>query len=532
MRSMVRRTSVSEERGSALITAMGVMLVAMALATIVVATAIVSTNDSSRERAQTFEVHSAEGVVDTLYAVLETETPCVWPATGSVSAGTSPAETKVTATIAYYDSNLNSLSCANGVVSGTPTSAVITATADSKRTGTGVDSARKVQAKVNLTPTTVNGRGAAIFAANSIMTTNGFTLNSVQPDADTDVWVDTGDVNCNSNVNIDGNLIVVSGKTDISGNCRVTKDLWSKKLLTVHQAQGAGLTTVGQDTYAAGGATLAGGSSYGRNVSVSGSYSTWGAGPVVGGVLKTGVAGSALPVYQAVGLPEVNYKPSDWVGFTISGDRQQAYRDWIRQNAVADGAPSWSAALVNSGTSQCSIAGDNWSLNGPLKSPGVPTLFDTRFCSQTMLQGNLNIKLYSDLVIFANDFYATGNFQITSGDGQPHKMWIIVPDPDVSPNGTADCGKTVGGYKSGNIKFDSGSLAVSPITFFGYTPCTLETNNTMTFYGQLYGKDVILRNNMTMRYDAIGIPGVNLPSTAPVAAAGYRVDVVYKREIG
>lgn len=528
----MKRRASADDTGSALVTAIGVMLVAMALASIVVATAIVSTNDSSRERAQTFEVHSAEGVVDTLYAVLETETPCVWPASGSVSAGTAPAPTDVTATIAYYDKNLQPLTCTNGAVSGTPATAVITAKADSKRAGVGVDTQRKVQAKVNLTPTTINGRGAAIFAGRSIMTTNGFNLNSVTPGSDTDVWVDSGDVNCNSNVNIDGNLIVVTGKTDISGNCRVTKDLWSKQALTVHQAQGAGLTTVGQDTYAAGGATLAGGSSYGRNVTVVGSYSTWGAGPAVGGILKTGASSSSLPVYQAVGLPEVIYKPSDWAGFIISGDRQQAYRDWVRQNAIADGAPSWSDALVNSGTKQCSIAGDNWSLNGPLVGPSVPTIFDTRFCAKTTMQGNLNIKLNSDLVIFANDFYATGNFQISSADGQPHKAWIIVPDPDVSPNGTADCGKTVGGYTSGNIKFDSGSLAVSPVTFFGYTPCTLETNNTMTFYGQLYGKDVILRNNMTMRYDPIGIPGVDLPSTAPVAAAGYRVDVVYKREIG
>jgi len=134
-------------------------------------------------------------------------------------------------------------------------------------------------------------------------------------------------------------------------------------------------------------------------------------------------------------------------------------------------------------------------------------------------------------VIFANDFYATGDFKITSADGNQHQMWIIVPDPDLTPNGVAECGKTVGGKKSGNIKFDSGSLAISPITFFGYTPCTLETNNTMTFYGQLYGGNVVLRNSMTMRYVPIGIPGVEFPSTTPTASSGFRVDVVYKREI-
>ncbi|KRD45100.1 hypothetical protein ASE38_14005 [Cellulomonas sp. Root930] len=135
------------------------------------------------------------------------------------------------------------------------------------------------------------------------------------------------------------------------------------------------------------------------------------------------------------------------------------------------------------------------------------------------------------MVIFANDFYATGSFQITSADGNQHNAWIIVPDPDVTGNGVAECGKSVAGNRSGNMEFDSGSLAVAPITFFGYTPCQLETNNTMTFYGQLYGGNVTLRNSMTMRYVAIGIPGVDLPSTNPTATSGYRVDVVYKREI-
>lgn len=526
-----RLAADDHERGGALVAALAVALIGMALASVVIANTIRSVNDSGRDRARTSEVHSAEGAVDAVFAELEDGTPCTWPATGAFTSGSAPSTTTVSATVAYFNAAGAALPCAAGAVTGTPASAVVTAT--SVVTGSaavGGGSKRTMQTKVNLTPTAIPGRGAAIFAANQIMTTNSFTLETSLPDTEVDVWVDTGNVDCNSNVKIDGNLIVVNGTTSISGGCRITQNLWSKKKLTVHSAQSAGLTTVGQDSFVSADATVAGGSKYGRDLIVAGALTTWGAGPTVGGVSKSGVGVAQIPQYVPVGLPEVNYDPSDWTGFVSSGDRAQAYKDWVTANAVANGAPTWSEAYKPTGN-KCDVAGESYGLNGPLLGPTVPTVFDTRYCAQTKFQGNLNIKLRADMVIFANDFYATGNFQMTSADGNQHQVWIIVPDPDTVPNGVAECAKTVGSNKSGNIKFDSGSLAIAPITFFGYTPCTLETNNTMTFYGQLYGGSVVLRNSMTMRYVPIGIPGVTFPSTNPTATSGYRVDVVYKREI-
>ncbi|MCC2314817.1 hypothetical protein [Cellulomonas xiejunii] len=526
-RAIARRLAHSgRDRGSALVSAVAIALIGLALASVVVASSIQGARDSGEDRARTAEMHTAEGVVDAVFAELEVGTPCQWPATGSHAGGTSPGGTQATATIAYYDEHDALLPCAAGVVTGTPASAVVTGVA----TGAGTDVKRAVQTKVNLTPLTIDGRGAAIFAASSILSTNGFTLDTALPDTAVDVWVDSGDVNCNSNVKIDGNLIVVEGTTEISNNCHITQDLWSKKKLTVHEQQGAGLRTVGQDTYVAADATLAGGSKYGRDVIIAGAMTTWGTGPQVAGTTRTGVGAGALPQYVKVGLPEVNYIPSDWVGFDNAGNRAQAYKDWVTSNAVANGAPTWSEMYMPAGN-KCTVAGADYSLKGPLVGPTVATVFDTRFCPTTTFQGGLNIKLRADMVIFANNFYATGNFTITSADGDPHQVWIIVPDPDVTPNGVAECNKTVGPNRSGDIKFDSGTNITAPITFFGYTPCTIDTNNTMSLYGQLYGKDVKLRNALKVRYVPIGIPGVDLASTSPVSSSGVRVDVVYKREV-
>ena len=175
---------------------------------------------------------------------------------------------------------------------------------------------------------------------------------------------------------------------------------------------------------------------------------------------------------------------------------------------------------MNPAKDQCRVAGASYDANGPLVGPTVPTVFDTTNCAETRFEGGLNIKLRSDMVIFAKSFYSTGDFKVTSADGAQHKFWVIVPDR--IPNGIAECS---GG--AGNIKNDSGSLAIAPITLFMYTPCTIDTNNSTDFYGQLYGGTVQLRNSMTDELRPHRHPGCRAPQHRPRSAApGTGVDVV------
>ncbi len=518
------------DRGSALVAAIGVALIGMALATVVVSATIVGARDSGRDRASTLQVHSAEGGVDAVFSQLETGTPCTWPATGLLVQSTSPSATSVTASVSYWDASGTQLPCSAGVVTGSPTSAVVTATATtSNAASVGRPQTRTVQAKVNLTPLSVPGHGSAIFAASSIVTTNGFTLTTSLPDTPVDVWVDSGNVDCNSGVTIDGNLIVVQGTTSISNRCRITKNLWSKGKFTVNSARSDGLTTVGLNAYSAGGASIAGGVKIGGDLIVAGTWNTWGGGPLVGGLFRTGAALSEIPQYVPVGLPEVNYKPADWTGFANSGDRSAAYRQWVAGQAAANGATD---ASVRSPTDpHCTVAGPSWGINGTLTGPSVATVFDARSgCSTTTFQA-LTIKLRADMVIYTSSATLTNGVNVVSGDGAPHKIWIISPDPDLTPNGVADCNKTVAGYKPGTIKTAAGSSIVSPITVFMYTPCSIETNNTTDLSGQLYGGSVTVQNAMTLRYVPIGIPGVTFPSNTPTVTSGNRVDIVYTREI-
>ena len=510
------------DAGSALVAAIAVAVIGMMLATIVVSQAILVSQDSGSDRVRMVEVHGAEGAVDAVYATLETSTPCAWPTSGTQVVNTAPDKANVSATITYWDASPTpvQLPCVAAVVTGTPAYAVITAT-----TTTGGTVQRTMQSKVRLTPLNDASHSAAVFAANSIMTTNDFTVESVVPGSTADIWVDSGNVDCNSNVTVDGNLIVVSGTVSISNACRITGDLWTKGKLTVNSPQSGGLQTVGGNALVKANATIAGGTKIGGDLKIAGSLSTWGSGPIVGGTTKTGA--TDIPNYVPVGLPEINYNLPDWtaLSFTLS--------DWssaVKAQAQANSSTSTLATSTNP-ADRCQVAAPDWSLNGTLKSPTTPTIWDTRYCSQTKFANGLQLRLRSDLVIFARDFYGTGDITVVSDDGAAHKLWIIVPDGDAPPgDGTAQCSLR-NGFTPGNFKVDSGANFQAPITTFIYTPCTIETNNTSAFYGQLYGRSVTLRNSMTMMFVPMGVPGVILPSTAPVTTSGYRVDIVFKREI-
>ncbi|MDM7853407.1 hypothetical protein [Cellulomonas alba] len=523
------------ERGSALVAAMAVALIGIALASLIVASAIEEANASGADRARTSEVHSAEGAVDQVYAQLQAGTPCRWPASGTATSGSAPSITKVSATITYYDKTGAALPCAAGTVTGAIATAVITGTSQAAGSNTelGGGTRRTVQAKVNLKPIVNQGAGAAIFSANGTSATNSFQLKSYDPSTAAIMWIDSGDFGCNSNATIDASLVVVQGKATLDNACQVTKDLWAKGMLVNAPRTGGGQTVIG-NTYVAGDAKLALGSSYGGDLLVAGTLTTPGSGSlIVGGTRRTGIGVSALPQYTKRGLPEVEYKPADWAGFAASGDRRLAYRQWVAANAGnpdatkgwGNNSPTWSTARDTT-NNQCSLAGDNYSLNGPLISPTVPTLFDTRACATLQWGPNVTVKLRSDLVIFANSFVGTNSWTVLSADGQAHKLWIIVPDADGTLNGTSTCASP-----SGNISLAADSKLATPVTTFFYSPCDVNISNTVDFYGQIYGRTVVLQNSLHVDYVPIGIPGVDLSNSTPTSSAVYRVDVVYKREV-
>ena len=67
------------------------------------------------------------------------------------------------------------------------------------------------------------------------------------------------------------------------------------------------------------------------------------------------------------------------------------------------------------------------------------------------------------------------------------------------------------------------------INVFLYTCGTIKADNSSVFYGQLYGKTVQVANAYEMSF--VGLPPVGVDLGGQQALPGYKVEVVYKREI-
>lgn len=510
------RPARGDDRGSALVAALAVAIIGFALASVVVAQAISVSNDSGRDRARTVQVHGAEGAVDAMYAALETGTPCAWPTTGTSLISTAPDQTGVSVAVNYADATGTPLACAAGVVSGgTPATAVITATANTTSLpGTGVAPHRTIEAKVQLTPQNDFAFGAAIYSASAGVLTNNFTAASADIDTTADIWIDSGDVDCNSNVSIDGRLFVPAGTVSMSGSCTITNDLSvqpttsSATALQMHQG------TVQGDVWAyRGNAVLNGANAHiGGNLTVAGTATDSTGGIVstrVGGVVQTAWVPSG-PLVR-VPLPHVGYVPSDWTGFATN-----TFGAWAQSSSLV-------GSSCQTNASDCyTIASYSWSIGDgqALTSTNVPTLYDARTKSLTFQ--NTTIVLNADTAIFAKDATFTNTVNVKSGNGLPHNLWIIVPYP-------ASCSGSHGNINvNSSINFDS-DPAHGAISTFLYTPCTADISNYVNLRGQIYGGMVNLRNNLTVLYSGVGVPGVDLwPSSS---TASTRVAIVYKREI-
>src|SRR5690625_4899144 len=76
------------DKGAAIVAAVGVMLICLSLGALVVSQAIRVNRDSGRDRARTSEVRTAEGVVDAVFKEMQLGNfSCEWPDSGTEPIG-------------------------------------------------------------------------------------------------------------------------------------------------------------------------------------------------------------------------------------------------------------------------------------------------------------------------------------------------------------------------------------------------------------------------------------------------------------
>lgn len=478
------------DAGVALPAAMGVMIIALSLGALIVATAITSTNDSARNRARTVEVHAAEGLVDIALARLsQGDFICELTSERNAVDGVGAR-----AAVTYWDKSRNEINCdpATRVATAEPAYAQIKSTATETSTpGHGLAPVRTFEAAVVLGKDPKPAVGAALFSVNSFHPSNSTQVRGTGAD----VWVDAGDYECRNNSTVTGRVFTPSGSTLLSGSCQTYGPVDAGKDVTLQES-----AQVGGDVRAwRGNVRLES-----PQTRVAGDVRTGGrlldrSGQITGTVRENDVLGTNTN-YQSSGLPPVEYSPSDWEGHQV----------WSRQKFMQNTLPQFPAGGPN-----C----DWWEPGLVINLPDVPTVVDLDCALQLW---DTKVVVNADTAIFVNNLIANGRVNFVSGDGTEHKLWLITPKSRLNK-----C-QPFGGFAGMHFTGLTTVSKSSPI--FLYTPCSVTFTVSTDFAGQVYGQNVDASMFTTFDYVPMGVPGVDLlPGYFDIDGI-WDVDVIHKRE--
>jgi len=240
------------------------------------------------------------------------------------------------------------------------------------------------------------------------------------------------------------------------------------------------------------------------------------AGRGAGKVVQAGVTG--IPVPAAPTIPAAPPIPS-WV-------------DWHYDQADWSAAGLGNVITVPARSPACDLIYANSAAAPGLRyalDQRVGTVFDARACSRTSF-GNgtrTTVPLYADIMIVARSIQVPG-IDFVSGDGQPHRLWLMVEDGDPHRAGpqipAGGCGDIVVGAGT-RTTFDD------KIQLMAYTPCTITINSQTQWRGQLYSNRLQLSLGEGLVYVPTGIPGTDLGGGAADDAPGELGPMQYLRRV-
>lgn len=537
-----RLRGMNDDRGAAMAVVVGTMVVFSLVAVTLVSSAMFTSSTSQRGRAAVQVQNAAEQAIDRMHALLnssqrglEGSIPCLLEDT--VTTPTIDVSTRVEFEYSS-DGGTTFVDCAVSRPSdGTElTNARLTARATGTLlTGQGQATITRVVVQELEEPAESSSNPLfqfGVFSGGDLTTTNNFevidggahtngtfrcnssaqilgpvtAVGSAQITNDCfmeGLWVG-GTLQCSSNTLIDGDLVVAgTGNSSMSNTCTVEGDaLVGGNLSLSGMSPKAGYTyNFAKDLVSAtGGVTFS--NNAGRvagNLKVA---TTTDARPGnVGGAITTG---SSSPVPPAP--PPVDMPPIYWSDLTGPDTPDVVpFGHWVRDNAIANNAPSWSPA--HSGT-QCDIAAASYSMNGGLLGPDVPTTLDARNCNVELLDfRNSNaLVLQEDLTIVTRAFRSSNGLHVKSIKPGPEnaKLRIIVPLPE----GAATCS----GAGNGALQFMAGGVVFDPnVEVLLYTNGTVELTNGVDLTGSVYGCNTNFSVDSTIRHSDVTPPGMEPP---------------------
>lgn len=259
-----------------------------------------------------------------------------------------------------------------------------------------------------------------------------------------------------------GDVVSMTGSVSVSGNGRIHGNVYALHHFT---KQNSGL--VAGNVHVGGNITMSGGGTspwIGGNATHGGTFSS----PAgnVGGTRTTGAAPSKAfphpPTWQELTYDSIvaaGFKPHSW-------------------------DESWSCTIQNWGTQPELDA---------IEAISTPTVIDARGCSQFHFEHwSRTVSLKTDIVIVSNSFHLRG-FKLASADGNPHRIWFVVPSTKTTCSGV-------------DILLDAVDFPEKKITSLAYSPCTIKMENSgARWHGSVYTNS--LEGRPLMDYISVGLPG-------------------------
>jgi hypothetical protein len=394
----------------------------------------------------------------------------------------------------------------------------------------------------------ISDSGPAVYAHSATGFGGSGTLLSVDGSKPS-VLIRQGDVACAGGGFVTGDLVAADGKVTIGGSCSVSGSVWASKAVSI---DGGGIVVGGNVTSRW---TGTGNAMYLKGVMVRGD--AWAPGPM-NLDWGSGVDGDATaPSLSLAG----DVKGEAWA----AGAATFAGANKITGHLTAKSTNSASSALggatiVAAGPGPGPAAGPtpfvpNWvdfkyekakwvgfnevPISGACDFAALqtaaatlasgPGIINALGCTNALaIAGSDKLNLGDDLAIIAKGFNLGGGGGFTSAADQD--LWLITPDS------VADAQPTCPGSAPavGPFTVDGGFTLASTVKVMVYSPCKVNINSGINWYGQVYSGSTTIDGDAKLSYVPVGLPGVNLSDgtvTAP-ASSGALGDRTSIRDLG
>lgn len=484
-----RLTAARDERGSAMVAVIGVVLITLIVTTVIAASVIQAIGFSTATRANVQSQAAAEaGLAVAQASLLRGEcTTGIYSSTGDPS---------YYVEIRYTKGGVEQIGCPEEGSSRVD----IVANGDATHPGQGVTygDESNVTASYVSTGSSVPGSGAAIYAYSATGFGGSGSLVSMTGDEAT-VHIKDGSVSCDGASSVPDSFVIANGGLTATGSCNINGSVWASGKVKLTGSLSVGGEVVASDlemtgsSRVGGTAWITGHTEMAWSTRVGGHLTTKtfdgknppGNTPAGRTVIASGPPVKPLPtVADWIDFP---YDPSMWPGFavqTISGNCSNSGAFNMIQNAV----------------------------NAMAGGPGI---LDARGCTGPFKPSQYQtLKLKGDLAIFAYDFELGNSFKIDADDD--YKLWLITPD-EVA-DGVPTC-------PSGSEMHLSGTFANSPSTIgLIYTPCKATIGASNLWYGQVFAGQTSVSGAASIHFAPVGLPGYDLATGG--SSGGQPLDVL------